>query len=118
MIGDYLRADGAPGWIFSVDRNVRPVERKRDLCAHAFVLFALAHLLRLEKSTVFIDALEDTLAVIDGAFADSADGLHRDCLPRADDLRRQNPHMHLFEAWLALYETTGAEEFLQRARIA
>ncbi|MCK5745566.1 MAG: AGE family epimerase/isomerase, partial [Oricola sp.] len=34
---------------------------------------------------------------------------------RRETPRRQNPHMHLFEAFLALHRVTGREDFLARA---
>ena len=116
MIADHLASDGAPGWVFSVDRAGRLVEGKRDLYAHAFVLFALSWALRLERDPGFEAAIEATLAMIDGAFADRLNGGYWDCLPRADGLRRQNPHMHLFEALLSLYEATGRDDVLGRCR--
>ena len=38
-----------------------------------------------------------------------------DATPSADPTRRQNPHMHLLEAVLALYETTGRARDFARA---
>ena len=116
MIDVYLAADGAGGWVFSVDRAGRIVDAKRDLYAHAFVLFALAWIMRLERDPVFEAAATATLEMIDKAFADPVSGGYWDCLPRADDLRRQNPHMHLFEAFVALYETTRRDDVLERCR--
>ena len=116
MIRAYLAADGARGWVFSVDRAGRVVDAKRDLYAHAFVLFALAWVMRLERDPIFEAAARATMEVLDGAFADRVNGGYWDCLPRADDLRRQNPHMHLFEAFVALYETSRRADVLERCR--
>lgn len=44
----------------------------------------------------------------------SGEGGYREALP-APELRLQNPHMHLFESSLALYEATGDEIALARA---
>ena len=102
MIATYLNADGAPGWAFAADRAGRIVDSRRDLYAHAFVLFALAWAMRLERDPAFEAAVDATLAFLDDAFADPVHGGYWDCLPRADEKRRQNPHMHLFEALIAL----------------
>jgi mannose-6-phosphate isomerase len=50
--------------------------------------------------------VDDILAAPFGGYAEDDTG----ALPR-----RQNPHMHLFEAFLALYETTGEARHLARA---
>ena len=115
-IATYHQADGKPGWIFSIDRAGRVLDDKRDLYAHAFVLFALAWVMRLEAAPEFAAAVDATLAVTDDEFADPTHGGYWDCLPRPDALRRQNPHMHLFEAYVALFETTGRPDVLERAR--
>ena len=116
VIERYHEADGRPGWVFSIDREGRVAEGKRDLYAHAFVLFALATVMRVERDAVFEAAVEATLRFLDEAFADSRHGGFWDCLPRPDALRRQNPHMHLFEALIALHETTGRADILERGR--
>lgn len=110
----YHEADGRPGWVFSIDLAGRPVDAKRDLYAHAFVLFALAWAMRLERVPAFENAVEATLAFIDGDFAEPGHGGFWECLPRPDARRRQNPHMHLFEAFIALYETTRRRDVLDR----
>jgi mannose-6-phosphate isomerase len=115
-IARYLGADGAPGWVFSIDRAGQVVDATRDLYAHAFVLFALAWLRRLDDHPDFARATADTLAFLDEAFADPVAGGYWDSLPRKDALRRQNPHMHLFEALIELYETTRAPAVLDRCR--
>lgn len=117
VIERYHAADGRRGWVFSIDRDGRPVDTRRDLYAHAFVLFALAGVLRIERDPAFEAAVEATLAHLDAAFADPRHGGYWDGLPRPDGLRRQNPHMHLFEALIALHETTGRKDCLDRGRV-
>lgn len=116
VIERFHEADGRPGWVFSIDREGRVAEGKRDLYAHAFVLFALACVMRVERDPVFEAAVEATLRFLDDEFAGSSHGGFWDCLPRPDALRRQNPHMHLFEALIALFETTGRADVLTRVR--
>jgi mannose-6-phosphate isomerase len=64
----------------------------------------------------FQRAVEDTLACLDRDFADTIGGGLWDCIPRPDELRRQNPHMHLLEAMLELYEVTAERDFLDRSQ--
>lgn len=115
LLATRLAPDGEPGWVFSVDREGRVVDGSRDLYAHAFMLFGYAWAWRLEPDPAFARTIEATLAVIDEAFADPVHGGFWDRLPRADALRRQNPHMHLFEACLALHAATGSAAALERA---
>ena len=116
VIERYWAADGAPGWVFALDRAGEVADSRRDLYAHAFVLFALGNLLKLAPGEPsFLQAVERTVTFLEEAFADPIAGGYWDCLPRADALRRQNPHMHLLEAWLELFEATGEHRFLDRA---
>jgi mannose-6-phosphate isomerase len=111
-IAAYFEADGAPGWVFSLSPEGRPADGKRDLYAHAFILFALAWALRLEDDGLFRRTVDKTLDFLAEAFADPDHGGYWDCLPRADALRRQNPHMHLFEALIALQQTCARDDIL------
>ena len=112
MIDQYERADGAEGWIFSLSSDGRTSDPLRDLYAHAFVLFGLSWAIRLEPRRSFLEAMERTLSFIDERMKDTERGGYWDTLPRMDKLRRQNPHMHLFEAFIALHEATGEGRFL------
>jgi len=55
-----------------------------------------------------------TLAFIDDALTDTRDGSLLEGLPRGLP-RRSNPHMHLLEAMLAWFGSTGEAVFLDRA---
>jgi len=116
MLARYLKADGSAGWVFSINRDGRVVDATRDLYAHAFALFALAWLMRLEPSSALLAAIDESLGFLDVAFADPDHGGYWDSLPRKDALRRQNPHMHLFEALIELHQATGDEAILDRCR--
>ncbi|MDW5315996.1 AGE family epimerase/isomerase [Rhizobium sp. PL01] len=114
MISRYEQADGNPGWVFAIDRNGSVDFAQRDLYAHAFVLFSLSWALRLEPRQSFKQAIDRTLSFLDDQMADPISGGYWDSMPKMDKLRRQNPHMHLFEAFISLYEATGDAKFLDR----
>jgi mannose-6-phosphate isomerase len=105
--------DGRPGWVHRLAADGSVVDSRRDLYDQAFVLHALAWFERasgdggvkawIDETVHFIDA---TLVSPHGGWAES----DRHELPR-----RQNPHMHAFEAFLALYETTSSIPYLARA---
>jgi mannose/cellobiose epimerase-like protein (N-acyl-D-glucosamine 2-epimerase family) len=87
---------------------------RADLYDAAFVIFALAHAGKALQSQEITDqaaALADHLeAAWSHPLGGYLEGEVDACPPR-----RQNPHMHLLEAFLALYETTGKALWLDRA---
>ncbi len=115
MVASGYRPDGSAGWIHALTPAGDVLDGRRDLYDHAFVLLALAYLLRLQPPPADARRLLDaTTALFDTVFAASHGGFAETAeggLPR-----RQNPHMHLLEASLALFETTGDAAHLARAR--
>lgn len=116
MIRLFRSPDGVPGYVFSVSRSGTVVDSTRDLYAHAFVLFAFAWTYKLTLSPHILKMADEVLDVLDGHFM-QADGTLANAVPSRDKLRRQNPHMHLLEAYLALAEASGAERYLARASL-
>ena len=95
-----------------------PMDATKDLYAHAFLLFALAWLHRafaapdaIALAAGTLDTLHARIAAPGGGFWDRATA---DWQPDRS-LRRQNPHMHLLEALLALHEATGEARWLDEA---
>ncbi len=92
------------GWRFSIDDQGRPKDPSYDLYSLSFVIFALTHYYRATQDEEAHTIARDTLRFIDRKFRAPdvigfAEALGQDLkpLPR---IRRQNPHMHLFEACL------------------
>lgn len=108
-----LRGDG--GTRHLLDLSGAPIDERRDLYDLAFVLLALG-----EAYTV-LDAREDLLDAAEqlAAWADAhwahAEGGYREGDITPTPPRRQNPHMHMFEAFLSLYEACGRGAYLERA---
>jgi D,D-heptose 1,7-bisphosphate phosphatase len=107
-----LRVDG--GTRHKLASDGRPLDDRRDLYDLAFVVFALAEAgVALARNELLSAA--DSLA--DWAYehwAHSEGGLREgDVTPTPP--RRQNPHMHMFEALLALFEATNDKKHLERA---
>jgi mannose/cellobiose epimerase-like protein (N-acyl-D-glucosamine 2-epimerase family) len=104
-----------PGYARSIDRLTGlVVDPVRDLYDQACVLLALAWLLKATGKESYRRHLEETLRAIDATLASSGGGWAEDSeytMPR-----RQNPHMHFFEACLALVESTGEHRHIDRAR--
>jgi mannose/cellobiose epimerase-like protein (N-acyl-D-glucosamine 2-epimerase family) len=106
------------GWFFRATAEGTPLDRGKDLYGHAFLLFALAWLHRAFAAPDAIllasrtyDVLMTRLRAPGGGFWDRAE---EDWQPERS-LRRQNPHMHLLEALLALHEATGDAQWLGEA---
>jgi mannose-6-phosphate isomerase len=106
------------GWRLRVARDGKPLDETRDLYAQAFVLFALAWRFRLDGNTGARTLAEETLQYLDSAIAHPAGG-YRDGIDAAGrpttGPRRQNPHMHLFEALLEWHAASGDTIWLDRA---
>ncbi len=106
------------GWFFSVAPSGIPHDRRKDTYGHAFVLFALAHYAKTFQSDAAVTQAERTLDLLEAHVAAKNGGFEE---ATEDDWRitgaerRQNPHMHLLEAFLALYEATGNERYRRHA---
>lgn len=115
MIRDFHRRDGNEGWIFSIHRDGTIADTKRDLYAHAFVLLAIASYVEATGRRDALALADATLAYIDGHLRAAEGGGYVDSAPPADDLRRQNPHMHLLEGLLSLWSSSADQRYLDRA---
>lgn len=110
------------GWFHRLRMTGAPVDRTKDCYDHAFMLLAMAWLYRAGGGEAVLQRAHDTIAFLDAHLAstrgEAFDGyLEHAVAPGAEVPlpRRQNPHMHLLEALLALYEATGAADWLARA---
>ena len=97
------RADGARVRLLGRDGDV--LDPTADLYDLAFVVFALAWYARAAGSAQARDHAYRTLAWIERNMSSPAGGLH-EAVPVPPQPRRQNPHMHLLEAVLALFVAT------------
>ncbi|WP_137154480.1 AGE family epimerase/isomerase [Rhizobium sp. FKL33] len=106
---DHLRrtawvADGKPGFARSISLTDGTItDPVRDLYDHACVLLAQAWLAEATGKPVYDEAIAETLAAMDVTFKAPAGGWAEDHLGTLP--RRQNPHMHYFEAMIALWDT-------------
>lgn len=108
------------GWFSNVSAAGEPVDRRKDTYNHAFVLFAMAYYHRASGDVQALRMASATLDVMEQHLADPVGGGFMERAEQDWTLiegpRRQNPHMHLFEAFLALYEASGEPRYLQHAR--
>lgn len=86
---------------------------RADLYDHAFGLLACARMLQLTGEADYRDRAGEILSWIEGQRHPAGGWREGDVKPFP---RRQNPHMHLLEASLALYDATGETDDLDIAR--
>ena len=116
-----VRAARAPdgGWFRAMSVDGATLDNTRDAYDHAFVLFALAWYYRATKDAGAIQLADATWDFMQRRLADPRHGglLEEYAAGRTDVKlpRRQNPHMHLLEALLALHGATGEKTWLRRA---
>jgi mannose/cellobiose epimerase-like protein (N-acyl-D-glucosamine 2-epimerase family) len=106
------------GWRHRVARDGSPKDDSRDLYDQAFVLFAAAWMHATFGWEDALSAADDTLEYLDARRVHPSGGYSEKILAGgglAEGPRRQNPHMHLFEAVLALFDATGDDAYLARA---
>ena len=118
---EFLRAhcrhpDG--GWRHRTQRNGAPLDDTRELYDQAFVIFAASWMIATYGVDDVRVVADETLDYLEHDRSHPAGGYTEAVCgdgSLADRARRQNPHMHLFEALLALYDATGEDRCLERA---
>jgi mannose-6-phosphate isomerase len=113
----HFRDEARGGFFLTTDLAGVPLDRTKDTYAHAFVLFALAHYLKAAEDLSAGDLARDTFELLESHVVDAHGGFRssasEEWLPLqepgagAEEVLQQNPTMHMFEALLALYSSTG-----------
>jgi len=97
------RSFDAP-YVFSVTRTGEIADPRQDTYAYAFLLFASAWARKVLGDKVLQKFTDDLIDHLKARLAHTSGQGFIDGLPRPDRYLRQNPHMHLFEAFLQLEE--------------
>ena len=107
------------GWFRAVSTEGATLDNARDAYDHAFVLFALAWYFRATHDASAIQLADATWQSMQARLADPRHGgFFEEFAPGRSEMklpRRQNPHMHLLEALLALHVATAEKNWLRRA---
>jgi mannose/cellobiose epimerase-like protein (N-acyl-D-glucosamine 2-epimerase family) len=106
------RRDGL--FVHQLDAEAKILDDRADLYDQAFIMLALAAAGKALNRPVLYDAAEGLLDQLESLWAHPLGGFHEGDLVDSA-IRRQNPHMHLFEAFSALYDASGRERFLDAA---
>ena len=104
------------GWFYSIDADGKPLDRRKDLYTHAFIVFACAHYWGKVHESLVESALNAALEIVAEQFARD-DGLYEASLGEDwSDLSSgplQNPQMHLAEAFLQVLAVREDEDVQQ-----
>lgn len=107
-----ILADGGAAHL--LDANGNALDGRHDLYDTAFVIFALAHASVALKQPALAAKATALVDWVKTHWAHPAGGFHEGDVVTVPP-RRQNPHMHMLEALLALHEATGAQRHLDDA---
>lgn len=107
------RPDGF--FVHRLDRDARVIDARADLYDQAFVLFALGHAGAALDNPHLYDMAEQLLDVIEARWGHPSGGFREGEIVEPS-IRRQNPHMHLLEAFIALYNASGRRRFAAAAQ--
>lgn len=100
------------GYVHLMNARFEVIDTKQDLYDHAFSLLANAWGYRAFGEDIYLREAEKLVAHLDARLGSPCGGWIEGDYDYA--CRRQNPHMHLFEAFLALYDATGEARWLAR----
>lgn len=107
------------GWAFRTKTDGTPDKAHYDLYAQAFAIFAMSACYKWTGDQKYIDLADATHRLIDTKFRDSKTGGLTEALDEnlkpMPLTRRQNPHMHLCEACLFMFEESGKQRYLDMA---
>ena len=113
--GDYIAGNGPRGCAHLVTGTGAMHDDMRDTYAQAFVLLSGAWRYKAFDDHAALQIAEETLAFLNTHLKAENGGWYEGLPKPASSMRRQNPHMHLFEAFLALNELTGQAKYLEMA---
>ncbi|MBR0694905.1 AGE family epimerase/isomerase [Bradyrhizobium lablabi] len=105
--------DGRPGYVHRLTPEGGVLDPLRDSYDHAFVLFALAAAYGLDRDAQVRAEIDALLSFLDTQLRSPHGGFLEGLPPSMP--RRQNPHMHLFEAMIACFDATHDLSFQNRA---
>lgn len=113
FIQEHAAHPSGDGFIYMLNSQLDIIDGKQDLYDHAFFLLGYAWLFKVSRDPAIIELADKLFTHLDTRFVSPFGGwIEGD---HTYSCRRQNPHMHLFEAFLALYDATQNHQWLTRA---
>ena len=103
------------GYVHRVGMDGKVNNNLQDLYDHAFYLLAQSSLYKLTRNQIYLDKANEILQWLDSTMQHPNGGWREYQGAPAKEPRRQNPHMHIFEASLYLYAATKDPKHLSYA---
>ncbi|BFM49350.1 AGE family epimerase/isomerase [Marinomonas sp. THO17] len=98
-------------WIFSLNDDLSTQNTDSDAYALAFVLLSFSFYYRVTKDKRALEYIAKTHYFLHDKMAASNGGFFESYPINKEQIRRQNPHMHLLEGYIAAYEATQQNEY-------
>ena len=92
-------------WIFSLDEQLEVKHSHSDCYALAFVLLSFSYYYQATQDRRALAFIEKTHFFLQEKMASPNGGFYETYPHEKEQVRRQNPHMHLLEGYLAAYAT-------------
>ncbi|MEM9421437.1 MAG: AGE family epimerase/isomerase [Pseudomonadota bacterium] len=112
--GDPFSSESFAGFAHTLCPDGQIADPRCDTYDHAFVLLACAWRIKAFKDERAEDLAKSVVAFLERAVG-MPDGSYQEGVP-ANLPRRQNPHMHLFEAFMALFDATNDAAYAEHAK--
>lgn len=100
-------------WIFSRNDNLDLLDQKSDAYALAFVLLSFSHYHRLTGDQTALEYINQTEQFLVTNMRHPKGGFYEAFPIEPHVTRRQNPHMHLLEGFVAAYHATKEAKYLK-----
>ena len=104
---------GARGCVHRLANNGAVIDDRRDLYDQAFLLLACAGRIEATNCAEAYRLARRVMAFLDAELSSPHGGWRES--DKGETPRRQNPHMHLHEAFMALFRATGDDQWRRRA---
>ncbi|WP_191600729.1 AGE family epimerase/isomerase [Marinomonas algicola] len=105
---NYFKSDR---WIFSLDDKLTPLDEKSDAYALAFVLLSFSYYYQATRDEKALELIESTHLFLQEKMRSNKGGYYESFPIDSLSIRRQNPHMHLLEGYIAAYHATESEPY-------
>lgn len=117
-----------PGFAWSLDANLRPLDTKQQVYGLAFVIYAYATYFKVCQKSEVLDKAVDVFLQIEEQGWDSLHGGYWEVFPSGESVdirlsekdfdapKSMNTHLHVLEGYAALYEIWPDPRLAQRIR--
>lgn len=104
------RPDAPKRWIFSLNDQCQTKDTHTDAYALAFVLLSFSYYFKASGNQTALQLIEETHQFLQQNMKSPLGGF-LESFPDSGGIRRQNPHMHLLEGYLAAYAVNPQADY-------